>query len=145
MIRAVLDTNVLISAYLNDKGASRKIVEAAAKSQFRLITCSGILREIVQVLHYPHIQKRYNPDEKGIIHFVANLAVLAEITPGSLIVQLVEEDPADDMVIASALEGRASFIVSGDAHLKSLGSYEGVKIITPKEFLAIMERDTDIE
>jgi len=46
-----------------------------------------------------------------------------------------EADPDDDKFIESALNAKASFVASGDRHLLDIGSYEGIRIVTPTEFL----------
>jgi len=53
--------------------------------------------------------------------------------PGAL--QVVSADPDDDVVIECALVGGASFVVSGDKHLRTLGQYETIRILSANEFL----------
>jgi len=49
----------------------------------------------------------------------------------------VIEDPDDDIFIGAALASGAEFIISGDEHLLNLGEYEGVRIVSAREFLMI--------
>jgi predicted nucleic acid-binding protein len=44
-------------------------------------------------------------------------------------------DPADDVVLAAAVEGRADNIVTGDDDLLVLGDFEGIAIVTHRSFL----------
>jgi len=60
-------------------------------------------------------------------------------TPAQLKLKVIEIDPADDKFLVAAIEGKADYIVSGDKHLKTLGSYQGVQIVTPVEFVKILE------
>jgi uncharacterized protein len=48
---------------------------------------------------------------------------------------VIVDDPDDDRVLECAIAGRADFIVSGDRHLLKLGSYDGVSILTVRNFL----------
>jgi hypothetical protein len=48
---------------------------------------------------------------------------------------VVKDDPDDDKFVECACEGRVDFIVTGDNHLLKIKDYNGIKIITPKEFL----------
>lgn len=57
-------------------------------------------------------------------------------TPGTLDLQVVEEDPEDNTILAAAVEGRADCIISGDRHLKTLSEYQGISILSPAEFVA---------
>ena len=52
--------------------------------------------------------------------------------------RIVEEDPEDDLVLATALTGGASYVVSGDRHLLDLGRFEGVRIVRVEEMLRIL-------
>jgi predicted nucleic acid-binding protein len=53
----------------------------------------------------------------------------------------VTRDPKDDAVVACAQEGEADYIVSGDQDLLVLEEYGDVQIVSPREFLEILERD----
>ena len=48
---------------------------------------------------------------------------------------MIADDPDDNAVLACAKEGDAAYIVTGDAHLLRLGTYEGITILTPVQFL----------
>ena len=58
---------------------------------------------------------------------------------------MIDEDPGDDKYLACALEANADFIVSGDEHILAIGEYEGVKILSPQEFLKILEANIKAE
>jgi putative PIN family toxin of toxin-antitoxin system len=139
VIRAVLDTNVLVGAFLRPGGYSDRILRAALDGRFRLILSQTILEEAGRVLHYPRLQRRYPATESQIDRYLSALVSLAELTPGNLEVTAVPDDPKDDMVIAAAVEGLAEYIVSGDLHLKALVSYQGVKVVAPTKFLHMVE------
>jgi predicted nucleic acid-binding protein len=51
----------------------------------------------------------------------------------------VPADPKDDMIIAAALESRASYIISEDKHLLNLGEYQVIKILNREEFEAELD------
>ncbi len=48
---------------------------------------------------------------------------------------MVEDDPDDDHFLACAVSGRADCLVTGDPHLLKLGSYKGIPILSPADFL----------
>jgi len=54
-------------------------------------------------------------------------------------IKVIDQDPADDKFIIAALEARADYIVSGDQHLLELGAYKNIKIVSPREFVEILE------
>lgn len=99
---------------------SREILEEARTS----------LREKVKT-----IRRYYTYSDERIEEHIADLAALAELTGTLPELHAVPLDPKDDMVVATAVVARAGYLVSGDRHLLSLGQYEGIKIVTPREFL----------
>lgn len=137
-IRAVLDTNVLLSGLLSKNGPPGQIVDAWLGGRFTLVTSLYLVEEINHVLTYPCLVKRLrlSPEEQKA--FLAALLTKAEIVPGHLHFPGATRDPKDDPVVACAAEGTATFIVSGDEDLLTLQSYAGIHIVTPREFLEML-------
>jgi putative PIN family toxin of toxin-antitoxin system len=141
MIRAVLDTNVWVSAILTPGTPPAKILEFALTGKMRLIISPGIIREIGRVWQYPKVKKalkKHRITFQEVDDVMVKLLKAAVITPGEILAKGVSDDPADDAIIACALEGRADFIISGDHHLTDLTNYQGIKIVTPSTFLALI-------
>ena len=57
-------------------------------------------------------------------------------------VQGVATHPEDDLILATAISGNADYLVTGDRQLLALGSYGGVRIVTPRDFLAILDAES---
>jgi putative PIN family toxin of toxin-antitoxin system len=53
--------------------------------------------------------------------------------------KIVKEDPEDDMVLRTAYDSKADYIVSGDKHLLSLREFKGIRIVSVNEMLKILE------
>lgn len=134
MIRAVLDTNVLVSATLVSEGHPARIVDLWEKRRFILLLSPPLLEELQEVLRYSRIRRRHGWSEEEIDAYVNRLTEVAILTPGQMAVSAVPQDPDDDVLIACALEGKADYLVTGDQHLLGLGSYEGIQIVTPASF-----------
>ncbi len=49
-------------------------------------------------------------------------------------------DPKDEEVLAAAIEGGANYLVTGDQHLLELRKFQGIRIVTPVEFLSVLAR-----
>ena len=64
-------------------------------------------------------------------------AVTVSVVPAR-IRQIVTADQDDDHVLAAAVEGNADLIVSGDSHLLTIGTYQGIRIVTPAMALEIV-------
>jgi putative PIN family toxin of toxin-antitoxin system len=136
ILRAVIDTNVMVSVAFAKKGLAKKLRNLIADDAFILITSKAILKEFYEVLHYPHIVERFKPSEKDIEEFIGMIIEHAVITKGTYSIDGITEDPKDDMFIACALEGRADYIVSRDPHLRNLKHYHGIQIIDASTFVS---------
>jgi putative PIN family toxin of toxin-antitoxin system len=142
MMRVVLDTNVFVSALLIPNSPPARVLELTLGGQLRLVISPGIIREIVQVFQYPRIRnsmKKHRLTEAEVADAVHKILKIATISSGKEIAKGVSADPADDMVLSCALEGRADFIISGDQHLTELDNYEGIRIVAPAAFLKLLE------
>ncbi len=62
----------------------------------------------------------------------------AEVVRPQERLDVVQQDPSDNRVLGAAVEGQADYIVSGDQHLLALGSFEGIEIVSPARFAAIL-------
>lgn len=141
MIRAVVDVNVIVSAVLGPLGLSRRILLAWEAGLFSPITAVGIIAEVEEKLGLPRISSRYNVRSPEDIRWVLGLLqTLAELTPvPSEKCGVVTGDPEDDYVLATGRLAQADYLVTGDHRLLELGEYEGMKIVSPRHFLEILQ------
>lgn len=138
-MRVVLDTNVFISSVLVSKGYPAKILDAWRKDSFDLLVSPKIVAEVTDVLRRPRIRKKHDWSDEEIDGFIEGLVASAIVVSGGLEVKVIKDDPDDDKYLACAEEGGADYIISGDRHLRKLGSYEGIKIVSPREFWEILK------
>jgi len=143
MIRAVVDTNTLISGIISPLGASAQIVRCWQRGNFLLVTSPALLVELRRVLHYPRIADRLDWSGDERLQFMKSFETLALITPGKLELPGLTRDPKDDPVVACAVEGRAKVIVSGDQDLLTLGTYGDIRVVRPSEFLALLQAQAE--
>lgn len=139
MIKAVVDTNTIVSAAISPKGLPRRVHEAWLKRRFTLLTSPQIIAEIVKVLNYDRIRKTYRLTDEDIRTLIALLWTQAEVTPGTLEITGVAPHQEDDKLISCAVEGEADFIVTGDKPFQVRGEFEGIRIISPRLFLELLE------
>lgn len=137
-VRAVLDTNVLISGLVAGQGPPRQVLDAWLEGRYTLVTSLYLVEELTHVLSYPRIAERLRLDEEEIEAILVALLSQTEVTSGQLCLPGVTRDPKDDAVVACAREGEADYIVSGDQDLLVLGEYEGIRVITPRQFAEIL-------
>jgi putative PIN family toxin of toxin-antitoxin system len=129
-MRVVLDTNVFVSGVFFT-GPPYEILRAWQRQRLDIVVSPPILEE------YRRVGKKLSDQFPGV-----DLAPILELVAArAIIVEAVElaepvcDDPDDDKFIACAISGRAQYIVSGDRHLLKQSGYEGLKIVTPRQFL----------
>lgn len=140
-MRAVVDTNVWISAVLNPAGAPAAVRTALRQRRFTLVSSEPLLAELATVLARPRFARRYGITPADIAVLVALLRERAEVVSVSGALHLCR-DPDDDMVIETALNGRADALVTRDDDLKGASEVaaalaeRGVAVLTVRLFLA---------
>lgn len=140
MVKVVMDTNIIVSATIAKQGNEAKALDAWRDKKVELIISPQILEEMGRVLFYRRIRKQSRMTKKEIKEFLFELANAATITPG-LLKKVVKHAP-DHKFLVAAVEGKVDYIISGDCHLRELGSYQGIKIAPAGEFLRILKQAT---
>ncbi|OAQ20551.1 putative toxin-antitoxin system toxin component, PIN family [Thermosulfurimonas dismutans] len=132
MIRTVFDTNIYLSALLFG-GTCAELRNLARKGKIEVFVCEAILAEVAGVL-----RRKF-----GWNHYQISLT-LAEIRSFTTVifplerVEVIIEDPADNRVLECALEAKAEYVISGDRkHLLPLKEFQGIRIVSPREFLEL--------
>lgn len=131
-MRLVLDTNVGVSAVIWG-GAPLELLRAATSGEIELYASPALLLELREVLGRPHLASRLAPQRSSVEQAIRHYGELAiSVSPLST-PRAVPGDADDDHVIAAALAARADPLVSGDRHLLSMGSYQGLAIVSVAE------------
>jgi putative PIN family toxin of toxin-antitoxin system len=131
--RLVIDTNVFVSGLISSSGAPAKILGAIRQSHAIHVVSDPIIQEYLQVLDYPRIRKF----EKISDEFIASIA--AYLIYQTHRVELTSRirrsrDPDDDVFLQTAVDGKASLLISGDkTDLLSLKAIENIPIVTARE------------
>jgi putative PIN family toxin of toxin-antitoxin system len=134
MVRVVLDTNVLVSAFRN-RGKSRSLLRALMEKH-EVVLSSQILAELADVLS----RDKFNVTNAQIEKFLSILVRYAIVVPVQSNSKIVMEDPDDDMILDTALCGKADYIVSGDKHLLKIARYQNAQILSINEFLQKIDK-----
>lgn len=140
ILKAVIDTSVMISVAFAKQGIARKVRDLMADNAFTMVTSKPILKELYEVLHYPHIMQRLNPSKRDIDEFIGMIIENAMVTKSTYQVSGIALDPEDDMFIACALEGDADYIVSRDPHLRDIKHFQRIQIIDATMFVKKIEQ-----
>jgi putative PIN family toxin of toxin-antitoxin system len=134
-VRIVLDTNVVLSALLW-RGTPYRLFEAARqREEVELFTSTALLEELAEVLLRPAPAKRLGLIGRTARQVLADYVDVADLVTPLAVPSVIAADPDDDHVIAAAVAAAADLIVSGDRHLLTLGTHQGIRIVTPAEAL----------
>ena len=137
--RVVLDTNILISGLFGIKDSpSSQILKAYRSQKIILATSPAILEEIAEVMNRERILKRTKMSTQERTDFMDELIERSDVTQGEQLIIDASRDMKDNKFLACAYEARADYIITGDQDLLVLKEYEGVKIVTPRQFLKVL-------
>src|SRR3989344_396868 len=125
-----LDTNVLISAFLTP-GNSRKIVDLAARRKILVFASPAIEEELRNTLKD---KLKYEKDELSQALITFKEIVHKFLYPKKKL-KVITRDETDNRILEAGVEGKVSYIVTGDKHLLNLRKYKGIKILNPSDFL----------
>ena len=146
MIRATLDTNVLVSGLAGlevPASSPGAIVWHWLNDTFELVISAGILAELERTLTKPYYRSRRSPAQiEAAVRLVVSKATVVVPT---IIISGVATHSEDDLVLAVAASARVDYLVTGDKPLQRLGDYRGVRVVSPRAFLDLLEATSDNE
>jgi len=137
-MRAVLDTNVIVSAVLVRRGNENHVLSAWRSGAFDLILSPQLLEELGRVLSYAKIRDARWMTEAEVFELLGILAEESILVAGQLVVR-ASRDPTDDKFLAAAIEADADYLVTGDKDLLTLEAYRRVRIVTPAAFRRLLQ------
>lgn len=144
-LRAVIDTNIWVSSLINPFGSPALLRTAFEKGAFHAVISEPLLEELSAVLERPKIREKYEiagDDILGLLAIIEELAneteVKGEIT--------ISRDPDDNVVIETAVRGKAKYLVTGDKDITddenvlAFLSKHGVTAISLSKFLSAINK-----
>lgn len=131
-MRVVLDTNVLVSAIFFG-GIPARILSVWSEGEFEILASIDILMEYRRVVG--RLEKRWpSVGAQSLVDVIMRESRLVEPTA---VAASACSDPDDLKFLECALAGRARCIVSGDRALLRASGFEGIEVLTPKNFLRL--------
>ena len=138
MIKVVLDTDELVRAVIKSSGLPDQIVQARRDGKFEMVLSPAMLAELAKVLRYPRLRKLHGWTDAQVDELVDGLRAAAAVVAGDVEVSVVTDDPNDNVILACAVEGGVDYVVSGDAHLSNPKTYQGIRVMTAREFTILL-------
>jgi putative PIN family toxin of toxin-antitoxin system len=131
MVRAVLDTNVVVSALRSRRGPAFRLLSLVGSGRFE------ISLSVALALEYEEVARRATPvsgDELDTI--LAYLCAEAHKQRIFVLWRPSTPDPGDEMVLDLAVASRASHLVTFNVRHFASASRFGIRVARPHEFLA---------
>lgn len=138
-MRLVLDTNILVSAFLWD-GTPGKLIELAGEQEVELYTSQALLDELAEVLRRKKLSRQVQATGFTAAEIVKHYRRLAHRVTVRQLTRRISRDADDDQVLACALAARAELIVSGDKDLLTLKSFRDIPVVTAGEAVRFLEK-----
>jgi putative PIN family toxin of toxin-antitoxin system len=131
-MRLVVDTNVLVSAFLW-QGTPGRLIELAEERECLLFTSRVLIDELAEVLQRNKLVKQVQATGLTAAQLLRHYQRLSTKVTARQLAQQVSRDADDDAVLACALAAQADLIVSGDADLLVLKQFQGIRIVTASQ------------
>jgi uncharacterized protein len=138
-VRAVLDTNVVVSALLWD-GTPERLIEAAGEGRLELTTSEALLAELAGILTRSKFAERLRHKNLSAAEIMASYQAVAEKITVTSATHTLLRDPDDAPVLDCASAAGADLIVSGDRDLLVLKAHHGMPIVNASEALRIVSK-----
>ncbi len=136
-MRAILDTNLFLSALLSGRGAPARVVDAWREGRFELVTSREQIGELKRAARYERVRTYVSHAAVGrLVNSLQNAQLLLARLPRAG----ASADPGDDFLLAMSVAADADYLVTGDKALLSLGRFAATRIVTPRRFVALLAR-----
>ncbi len=134
MVRIVLDTNVLVSGLLYP-GKPRRLIDLAVRGKIEIVSSVEMIEELRDVLS----REKFSLGEVERAKMVDFVVRLSHITILKSKFKVIKDDPDDDVVINTACDGAAEYIVSGDRTVSKLERFGKIRIVKASDMLKLIE------
>lgn len=135
-MNAVVDTSVFISSLLKKQGVPAQVLDAWRAQLFQIVTSPAIVEEIRSTMSAFRIRRRYPVTDEDVDRLIALLEREATVVPGTAdVADASVRDPKDEIILACLVETDVDVLVTSDQDLLVLGSYRGIPIVTPRQFV----------
>ena len=134
-MRAVVDTNILVSGLIRKQGLPGQVLRRLRDGDFTPIYSVAMMVEVIEVLSRPQMRDKYQVGSNDIMALINLVRLRGELVSPKRKIEACR-DPQDNRFLEAALEGEAEVIVSGDKDLLVMAEFEATRIISAAEFLA---------
>ena len=132
-LRAVLDSNVIFSGFAFPRGNPASIIYAIQEGRVQVYLSPFILEEVSR-----NWREKFQWEETRIERVLLFLTSYCTIINPPPTLSLQELSPEDNRVLDCAVQGQVQYLVTGDRGILELKEYEGIAVVTPREFFDLL-------
>lgn len=132
--RIVLDTNIFVSDLICG-GKARECIDKIRNKKIQIFVSEPMLLELEHVMYEKFSGMEGESESSG-----SDVLQFAEVVEVSENIKMYTDDPADNIVLQTAINSAADFLVTGDKALLALKKIRNTKIISLREILEILEK-----
>jgi putative PIN family toxin of toxin-antitoxin system len=129
-VKIVFDTNIYISAFIIPNSKAETAIMKVVEGKDTLIISKAIINETLTVL-----STKFYRDKEALSHLAVYMSEIAQIVEPYGAKLTVLKDEPDNRILECALSGKADAIVTGDKEMLKLKEFEGIRIISLREYL----------
>ena len=129
-MRAVFDSNIFISAFAIPGGRAETALIKVAEGGIQLAISQAIIHEVLDVL-----ARKFDRHPEELARVAVYLSELADVVTPRRRLKVLRDEP-DNRILECAVTAKAKVIVTGDQAMLALGEYQGIRILSLKDFLA---------
>ena len=133
MVAVTFDTNVLLSATLWDASVAHKLLYDLIRKDVKIYSSQEIINEYQKIL-----RRDFKFSDKEVTEITKKILIFAKIVQPKQKINIVKEDPDDNIIIECAIESKSEYIITYDKHLLNIKQYKQIKIIKPEEARTIL-------
>lgn len=137
MIRAVVDTNVYISAVMFG-GLPGALLDLILLRSFDTLISPVLPDELDEKLR---LKFKVSSSDAAVIR--ARINDVAELVRPEELLHVIADDPDDDRDLECAVARKADYIITGDKHLLALRSFRDIDILRVRQFMDLLEPDNE--
>mgnify|MGYP000200462821 CR=1 FL=1 len=130
-MRVVFDTNIFVSAFVIPGSRAEEAIQRIVEGLDVLILSKAILNELLATL-----SRKFSRDREELARVAVFLSEICEFCEPRMKVRVLKDD-ADNRILECALTGHADVVVTGDRAMLSLREYQGIKILSLTDYLAL--------
>ncbi|MFC1682415.1 putative toxin-antitoxin system toxin component, PIN family [Nanoarchaeota archaeon] len=136
-MKVTTDTNVLVSGTFW-RGDSARIIGLIDRGEIEIVLSEELIEEYEDVINREEIMDKVERKNLILNKSVQKIIKNSTIVEPKQKLEIVKEDPDDNMILECALEGNVDYVITNDKHLLKLKEFQGIKIVRPEEFLKLI-------